>query len=119
MIVALPRMGTFGVWYTLAFALGSSSVGRVGRTFQHRSAWWQDWHIVFGQDLNPRVVRSPLRIQTQALYELGSIFGHFFQFRKLRLALTMSRSFSLQFLGTILILISAAHLARQHTLLAA
>jgi hypothetical protein len=90
MVIALPRMGTFRVGYTLAFALGSSSsVGSVGRTFQHRSTWWQNRHIVLVQDLNPRVVRSSLRVQTQALYKLGSILGHFFQFRKLRLALTM------------------------------
>ena len=90
MIVTLPWVGTFGVWYTLAFARWSSSVGGVGRTFQHRSTRWQNRHIVFVQNLNPRVVRSPLRVQTQALYQLGSILGHLFQFRELRLALTMS-----------------------------
>jgi hypothetical protein len=112
MIVAFPGMCAFRIWHSFAFSLWPSPVGSMCRSFQHRSSWWQNRHIVLVHYLDTRIVRPSLRIQTEALDKLGSIFWHFFELGEFGLTLFMSRSLPFQSLSTIPVFVSTVHLAR-------
>lgn len=110
MIVALSGMWAFGVWYSITLPLWSSPVGSMSRSFQHRSTRWQNRHIALVHYLDTGIVRPSLRIQTEALDELGGIFGHFFELREFGLTLFVSRSLPFQSLGTVPVFVPTVHL---------
>jgi hypothetical protein len=112
MIVALSGVCAFRVWHSFALSLRSSPVRSVRRSLQHRSSRWQNRHIVLVHYLHARIVRPSLRIQTEALDELGSIFWHFFELREFWLTLLMPRSLPFQFLGAIPVFVPTVHLPR-------
>ena len=109
-IVALSWVCAFGVWYSIALPLRSSPVRSMSRSFQHRSTRWQNRHIALVHYLDTGIVRPSLRIQTEALDELGGIFGHFFELREFGLTLFVSRSLPFQSLGTIPVFVPTVHL---------
>jgi hypothetical protein len=111
-IVTLSGMCSFRVWHSFALSLWSSPVRSMSRSFQHRSSWWQNRHIVLVHYLNTRIMRPSLGVQTKALDELGSIFWHFFELREFGLTLLMSRSLPFQSLGTIPVFVPTVHLPR-------
>lgn len=88
MVIASPSQGS--PWIRRALLpLASSSVSGMCRTFQPRPSRWQNWHVLFGWNFYSRIVRSALGIDADALNKFRGIFWHFFQFRKLRMAIVL------------------------------